>query len=259
MNENRHKFGMLTNSVDLSPWEIYSRVAIPRLLWHRKDPTFTRTLCWCVSWATLICSKKEGVRFLQNIGMYVPNYKESIWEDGNPLIVLAISQVDSHWLSTAAWVRSYGIYGGQSHTEEGFLRVLLFPLPIIPLTDPSSSRAGATGHLVASVIVDLVPLHPKKHYIFTAKHYIRRFRLGGWGFLKKEQWIRENDRCNTIAISNQGNWTLDAGIRYVQERSLRWPLDTLYPQNVATNFANKRSLFASRLRVTEGFCVCVYV
>jgi hypothetical protein len=54
-----------------------------------------------------------------------------------------------------AQVRSYVIYGGQSGTGAGFLRVLRFPRRIlIPPTDPNSSsiiRGGTIGQLVAVV------------------------------------------------------------------------------------------------------------
>jgi hypothetical protein len=57
----------------------------------------------------------------------------------------AIAQAVSRRLHTAdarvrAQVRSYGIYGGQSGTGAGFLRLRRFPLPIvIPPTGPHSS------------------------------------------------------------------------------------------------------------------------
>jgi hypothetical protein len=54
----------------------------------------------------------------------------------------AVAQAVSRWLPTAAvWVRARaacGICGGQSGTGAGLLRVLLFPLPIIPPSYPSS-------------------------------------------------------------------------------------------------------------------------
>jgi hypothetical protein len=53
-----------------------------------------------------------------------------------------VAQAVSRWLPTAAaWVRvraAYGGCGGQSGTGTGFLRVLRFPLPIIPPVSPSS-------------------------------------------------------------------------------------------------------------------------
>jgi hypothetical protein len=70
-----------------------------------------------------------------------------------------MAQVLSRCLPTAAArvrarVMSCGIYGGQSGTGTGFLRVLVFPLPIlIPPTAPHlpSSGAGTIGQLVADV------------------------------------------------------------------------------------------------------------
>jgi hypothetical protein len=54
----------------------------------------------------------------------------------------AVAQAVSRWLPTAA-VRvrvraACGVCGGQSGTEAGFLRVLRFPLPIIPPISPLS-------------------------------------------------------------------------------------------------------------------------
>jgi hypothetical protein len=54
----------------------------------------------------------------------------------------AVAQAVSRWLPTsAARVRfraACGVCGGQSSTGAGFLRVLRFPLPIIPPISPSS-------------------------------------------------------------------------------------------------------------------------
>jgi hypothetical protein len=54
----------------------------------------------------------------------------------------AVAQAVSRWLPTAAaWVRiraACGVCGDQSGTGAGFLRVLWFPLPIIPPISPSS-------------------------------------------------------------------------------------------------------------------------
>jgi hypothetical protein len=54
----------------------------------------------------------------------------------------AVAQEVSHWLPTAAArvhvQAACGVCGGQSGTGAGFLRVLQFPLPIIPPISPSS-------------------------------------------------------------------------------------------------------------------------
>jgi hypothetical protein len=69
----------------------------------------------------------------------------------------AIAQADSRRLPTAAarvrfQIRSCGICGVQSGTEEGFILVLRFPLPIlIPQNAPYSSGTGTIGRLVADV------------------------------------------------------------------------------------------------------------
>jgi hypothetical protein len=95
------------------------------------------------------CSARRDITFtiaLLGIGI--------TWSDGvhdRPLAELngdrgsAIPQTVSSLLATAAarvraQVRSCGICGGQSSTGVGFLRVLLFPLPIlIPPTAPHPS------------------------------------------------------------------------------------------------------------------------
>jgi hypothetical protein len=57
---------------------------------------------------------------------------------------------DSRRLPTAAarvraWVITCGIYGGERGTGERFLRVLRYPLPIIPPTAPRSSSTSSSG------------------------------------------------------------------------------------------------------------------
>jgi hypothetical protein len=59
----------------------------------------------------------------------------------------AIAQTVSRWLPTAAArvrarICSSGICGGQSGAVAGFLRVLRFPLPIIPPNSSSSQSPG---------------------------------------------------------------------------------------------------------------------
>jgi hypothetical protein len=60
----------------------------------------------------------------------------------NSAIGGAVAQAISRWLPTAAGrvrVRAAcGVCGGQRGTGAGFLRVLRFPLPIIPPLSPSS-------------------------------------------------------------------------------------------------------------------------
>jgi hypothetical protein len=64
------------------------------------------------------------------------NYKDYIND------VRAVAQAVSRWLPTAAALvrvrAACGICGGQRVNGVGFLRVLRFPLPIIPPISPSS-------------------------------------------------------------------------------------------------------------------------
>jgi hypothetical protein len=69
----------------------------------------------------------------------------SIWHFLNVHVIRNITLAVSRWIPTAeAQVRAllYGICGGQSGTVAGFLRVLFFPLPIIPPTASSSIIRG---------------------------------------------------------------------------------------------------------------------
>jgi hypothetical protein len=63
-----------------------------------------------------------------------------------------------------ALVRSCGICSGQCGTGADVLRVLLFPLPIIPPTAPHSSSfgPGTIGQTVANVPCGLSLTHPRK-------------------------------------------------------------------------------------------------
>jgi hypothetical protein len=69
----------------------------------------------------------------------------------------AVAQAVSCWLLTAAAhvqvQAACGVCGGQSGIGAGFLRVLRFPLPIIPPISPSSylPGAGTIGLLAAAV------------------------------------------------------------------------------------------------------------
>jgi hypothetical protein len=71
--------------------------------------------------------KKNGAKeiFYININIYVS-------------LKITISSRNRTVGTGSSRVRSCGICGGQSVTGEGFLRVLLFPLPIIPPTAPHS-------------------------------------------------------------------------------------------------------------------------
>jgi hypothetical protein len=102
----------------------------------------------------------------------------------------AVARKVSRWLPTAAArVWSCGICGGQSDTGAGFLRVLRFPLPIISPTDSSSSSSFIIGgwynwSVMASIIVNLVLLHPKKEKEERRELY----------FEKNKKEIKKNSR-----------------------------------------------------------------
>jgi hypothetical protein len=91
-----------------------------------------------------------------------PYYTLILSRDLHGAIVPQVTSVTyvlvSRWLPTAAagaHVRAVcGVYGGQSGTGAGFLRILLFPLPIIipPIFPYSQSpEAGTICLLVAAV------------------------------------------------------------------------------------------------------------
>jgi hypothetical protein len=70
-------------------------------------------------------------------GRFLALISFSGWVNGR-----AVAQAVSRWLPTAAvrvrFRAACGVCGGQSGTGAGFLRVLRFPLPIIPPVSPSS-------------------------------------------------------------------------------------------------------------------------
>jgi hypothetical protein len=84
-----------------------------------------------------------GRRLCQQYSVVTGNFHENSYLE-ELLETYILSQALSRQFSTTtAFVRSQfsscGIYGGQSGTDVGFLRVLRFPLPIlIPPTAPSS-------------------------------------------------------------------------------------------------------------------------
>jgi hypothetical protein len=70
------------------------------------------------------------------------NYREKSESGSISAVGRAVDQAVSRWLPTAAArvrVRgACGVCGGQSGIGAGFLRVLRFPLPIIPPVSPAS-------------------------------------------------------------------------------------------------------------------------
>jgi hypothetical protein len=76
------------------------------------------------------------------------------------------------------------IYGGQNGTGVGFSRVLQFPLKSIPSIAPQSSSSIIISGwynrpVVASVIVDTVPLHPKKQTKIKVTLILLRYKKQG--------------------------------------------------------------------------------
>jgi hypothetical protein len=84
-----------------------------------------------------------------------------------------------------ARVRSCGICGWQSGTGAGFLRLLRLSLASIPLIAPHSSsfftRGWYSRPVVASIIVDSAPRHPKKEKNWNV--YISYSSIICWGML----------------------------------------------------------------------------
>jgi hypothetical protein len=101
-----------------------------------------------------VISPLQGGYLTQTQNKHRHPYLEWDW---NPRSGSAVAQEVSRWLTTAAArVRigaACGICRGQSGIGAGFLRVLRFPLRIIPPISPSSSSpgAGTIGLLVAAV------------------------------------------------------------------------------------------------------------
>jgi hypothetical protein len=71
---------------------------------------------------------------------------------GRPLAQNVRRRLSTAVARVQARVRSCGICGEHSGTGAGFLRVLRFPLPIIPLTAPHSSSVFVRGWYKRSVI-----------------------------------------------------------------------------------------------------------
>jgi hypothetical protein len=106
-----------------------------------------------------------------------------LWDDAprlrpntsNSATVHAVAQAVSRRLPTAAaWVVSCEILGGQSGTGAGFLRALRLPLRSIPPIAPDSSSSIIRGWynrpVVASVMVNSVPLHTRKKKSFAVNY-----------------------------------------------------------------------------------------
>jgi hypothetical protein len=103
----------------------------------------------------------------------------------------AVAQAVRRWLPTAAArvrVRAAcGVCSGQSGTGTGFLRVLQFPLPIIPPISPSSYSpgAGTIGHWWTLCRVDPIGLHPPLYQFKKKVHVpVRTFSPQVFQFLR---------------------------------------------------------------------------
>jgi hypothetical protein len=103
------------------------------ILRTKKDKTKT---CGCYNPLTSIF-----VVSVPNLYIYIKNFIYIIQTESEN-VGRALAQAVRRWLPTvAARVRVWaacGVCGGQSGTGAGFLRVLRFPLPIIPPISPSS-------------------------------------------------------------------------------------------------------------------------
>jgi hypothetical protein len=97
----------------------------------------------------------------------------------NILIGRAVAQAVRRWLPISAArvlvLAACRFCGGQSGTGAGFLRVLRFPLPIIPPISPSSQSLGAgiIGHwwpqCRVDPIIQLYPLYKLKKNLIISK------------------------------------------------------------------------------------------
>jgi hypothetical protein len=132
-----------------------------QLLWHftRVYPHYSssqREWSWrslrcytCDSWNVKPCNLVETHRPSKQIKITSQTVYMS------RAVALAVSRL----LPTAATrvrarARSCGICGGQSGTGAGFLRILQFPLPLIPPTAPHSSSSIIRGWYCRTVVAD---------------------------------------------------------------------------------------------------------
>jgi hypothetical protein len=102
---------------------------------HHSHPMLSLTTNVLLNYSVSAAEKKSTMRLRSSGGVYVNVGK---MREVRSFIGRAIAQATR----VRAQVRSCGICGGQSDTGAGFLRVLLYSLPIlIPATAPHSSSA----------------------------------------------------------------------------------------------------------------------